>query len=795
VDDGHRGQTGIGRDGEIAPPIQGGRLFRPAAATAQPETCASRCGAQPGETGQLPYRVTAAVIRGIHEFTFTLSQIQFTSVDVGSQPVRAVLILIGFTAVIAQIELMRELIVVFYGNEITLGLTLCTWLLWTAIGSSALGRLGRRMTPRTLVAGLEVLIAAAFPVSIVAVRASRTILGSLPGEILGPAPMFLTSFLALGFFCAVSGWLFAAGSRLYSEERVCSFAEATSSAYLLEAVGSCAGGLVAGLILIRYLGAFDIAAILALLNLLAAAMLTRRLRLWTALIALVVSAALRPLDDWSRSVLWRGFQVVAARNSVYGNLVVAKTEGSSTLYENGLVLFDAPNPAAAEEAVHFALLEHPEPRSVLLVGGGGNGSLAQALQHPSVARLDYVELDPMIPQMDAAYFPHEWAPARTDPRVHVHSIDGRLFLKNTAARFDVIIINLPDPDTAQLNRFYTLEFFREARRGLAPGGILSLHVTASENYISPAAAEFLRCIHKTLRAAFPETIAIPGDTVHFCATTRPGILTADPAVLLERLRSRHVHTDYVSEFYLPFRLAPDRVAQLKRDIRPQPDTPVNGDFAPIAYYFDVTLWSTRFHYTLKRVPFSAVAGGTVLLLLAAAAFVRRRPARIAGFSVATMGFTLIGMEILLLLAFQAMHGYVYQQLALIIAGFMAGLACGAWRARESDLHVPLAALQAMATLLPLGVYACLDSVLIPWLAVMCGMLGGFQFPVASRIFFNGRARGSMGALYGLDLAGSCVGAIVFSVYLIPVYGFFKTSLLLALVNLAPALLAALSAWV
>ena len=754
----------------------------------------------------------------------------------GSQArLRAVLILIGFTAVIAQIVLMRELIVVFYGNEITLGLMLCTWLLWTAIGSSLMGRVGNRVASRTLVAALEGAIAVAFPVSIVAVRASRAVLGSLPGEILGPGPMFLTSFLALGFFCIVSGWLFAAGSRLYAEESACSSAEATSSAYLLEAAGSCAGGLLAGVILIRWLSAFDMAALLALLNLAAAGMLTSVARpirravvaaLLAVFAALVFPVAARGLEDWSRALLWRGFHVVAARNSVYGNLVVAKTEDSAALYENGLVLFDAPNPAAAEEAVHFALLEHPQPRSLLLIGGGVNGSLAQALRHPSLERLDYVELDPAILEMAATWFPREWAPARTDPRVHVHASDGRLFLKSARATFDVIIVNLPDPDTAQLNRFYTLEFFREARRALNPGGILSLHVTASENYISPAAAEFLRCIHKTLREAFPEVVAIPGDTVHFCATTRPGILTADPSVLLERLRARHLRTGYVSEFYLPFRMSPDRMAQLESDIRPQPATPVNRDFAPIAYYFDVTLWSTRFHsiyrrlfQVLGRVPFGAVAGGAALLLFAAALFARRLPAKdqrarvTAGFSVAAMGLTMIGFEILLLLAFQAVYGSVYHQLAIVIAGFMGGLACGAWcglrRARPNEMRL-LAGLQAMAVLCPLLVYACLAAVarlsqpaqlavvgqvLFPLLAVLCGVLGGFQFPVASRVFFaraDGPRRGSIGSLYGLDLAGSCAGAIVFSAYLIPVYGFLKTSLLLALVNLVPALLAAAS---
>jgi len=59
------------------------------------------------------------------------------------------------------------------------------------------------------------------------------------------------------------------------------------------------------------------------------------------------------------------------------NLVLVGREGAATLYENGLAVVTVPDPEAAEEAVHYALLEHPAPSSLLLIGGGTNGSLAR----------------------------------------------------------------------------------------------------------------------------------------------------------------------------------------------------------------------------------------------------------------------------------------------------------------------------------------------------------------------------------------------------------------------------------
>jgi spermidine synthase len=835
--------------------------------------------------------------------------------------------LIGFTSVIAQIVLMRELIVVFYGNEISLGIMLAGWLLWTAIGSSVVGQVSARLgDSRKLMAGLETLIAAVFPLTIFAVRASRPVFQTVPGETLGPGPMFLTSFTTLTLFCLVSGALFAAGSRLCADAARTSTASGVSSVYLLEAAGSGLGGLLASLVLIRYFTSFEIAAGLALLNLVAAAWVgvrtpsyRRVLLVLPFIAALLIPRAARLLEAKSLALLWHGFSLVESRNSNYGNLALVATSESRSLFENGLRVLTVPDPSAAEEAVHFALLEHAAPRALLLIGGGINGSLAQALQYSSLERVEYVELDPAVLGVAERHFAQAWTRVRSDPRVRLHPMDGRLFLKTSRARFDVIIIDLPDPFTAQLNRFYSQEFFIEAAEKLNPGGVLSFQVTAAENYISQELADLLRCLEKTLRAVFPQVVAIPGETVHFLATNQPGSLTLDPSELMTRLRERRIRTQYVREYYLPFRMSPDRMQDLQLQIEPQPATPINRDFTPIAYYFDVVLWSSKFRSTwrdllesLARLRFGAVVGGVALGLFGLALVVglgeRLRVARhrrsadpadagsaqdgepgdpgsaqhgdpaeagspphchrsTVGLSVAAMGFTLLGLEVLLLLGFQALYGYVYQQLSILVAVFMVGMAAGAWLSVSRPLwwerptparvhgqdaratageapalravvatrlfpgpsdYVKLALLQLLASLAPLvlyGLFVLLESVrslaalltisqmVFPVLALIAGLMGGYQFPLASRIYFAGseepripqggtevRATSSAfnstrnpGMLYALDLVGACLGAVALSAYLLPVYGFLRTAMLMAVVNLPPAGLAALAA--
>ena len=782
------------------------------------------------------------------------------------------LLLIGFTAVVAQVVLMRDLLVVFYGNELALGVVLANWLLWTALGAGVVGRwAGKTSHPRRLMACLQTVLAFALPLTLLAVRASKAICQTSPGEILGPGPMLLTPGATLSVFCVLSGGLFAAGSRLYAEASGAATAASTSAVYLLEATGSAIGGILAGLVLIRLTNPFAIAALLGVLNLLAAWFLlisdTARRRAWTlsfaVLVALVVVGS-DELQPFSLRRMWTGFNLAATQNSPYGNLAVVEMGVSRSLFENGLIVMTVPDAAAAEEAVHYALLQHPAPRRLLLIGGGVNGSITEALTHPSLERVDYVELDPAIFEVAARYFPAAWEKIRSDPRVRVHAMDGRRFLKSTAERFDVIIINLPDPHTAQLNRFYTEEFYREASARLRPAGILSFQVNSSENYISQPLADFLRCLLRTLRQVFPEVIAIPGETVHFFAATQPGTLTADPQELVRRLRARGLHTQYVREYFVPFRMSPDRMRDLQSQIEPLPSTPVNHDFAPVAYYFDVALWSAPFAQTSTRW-FEALAGlrfrtillGTVLglavlvplLLLWPARFHDKPAARLrrtAAFAVATMGFTELGLEVLLLLGFQALFGYVYYELTILVALFMVGMALGAWwalRAPQTRDLWQLAGLQLMLAASPLLLYGLFiqlgrvnglaaqraaSDVLFPSLALVAGLLGGYQFLLASRVYFadgrkpestGGRSGArdsirqgvalsdsvrepasfretprSVGVLYALDLAGACAAALALSLLLIPVYGLLRTAALMAAVNLGPAAMMTASGW-
>lgn len=751
----------------------------------------------------------------------------------------AALMLTGFSAVVGQIVLMRELIVVFNGNEMSLGIMLAAWLMWTAAGSGLCSRIARSSRfSRWLVALLECLLAFSLPASIWALSASKNWFDTVPGELVGPLPMALASLASLSLICLVSGALFVAAAGQCKRERNLSSRQAASSAYMLEAIGSCVGGVAASLVFLRFLGPFQIAAVVLVLNLfMAAVLLLKPRRTQLAVIAALAGVCAAPLvvvvapkiERSAQARLWRGFHLIGSRDSIYGNLVVTATGEVRSIYSNGMLLANAPDEEAAEEAIHYALLENPAPRHVLLMGGGINGAIAQALKHPTVERIDYVELDPALIEVARRFFPAQTAALAHDPRVHLHLADGRAYLRATKRKFDAIVLDVPGPQTAQLNRFYTVEFFRLARAHLEPGGILALELRSSEETISPDLADFLRCMQRTLHAAFPYTAAIPGGILHFFGTTKPNLLTEDPRILMARLRERNLETQYVREYFIPFRMMPDRMDQLREALAPRPSTPVDRDFAPVAYYFDVVLWSTQFNAGWSRwfrvathVPFAtilAMAAGFLLLLaglLALAPAPSKRAAAAASFSVAATGFTLMALQVFVLLAFQSIYGYVYHQLAILIGLGMAGIAVGSWlalRRAQPSAGAPCRKMAGTQLLLALACPGLIGAaslltrlsgpaagwiaaqLVFPALAALGGALGGYQFPIANAVYLDGTSvRRGLGALYAVDLLGGCVGALLLSTYLIPVFGFWKTAWLCAAVNLPPAMLAARAAF-
>ncbi len=185
-------------------------------------------------------------------------------------------------------------------------------------------------------------------------------------------------------------------------------------------------------------------------------------------------------------------------HSRYGLIVAAERGSQKSVFENGVLVASVPDRLAAEEAVHLAMLEHPRPADVLLLGGTLGGAVTEILKHPTVAASTAWSLDPALVGAAERAFGDAMTGALRDPRVSVHYADARFFVKRTSGRYDVVIVNIPDPTTAQANRFYTTEFAGEVASVLARGGVAAFSVSSAEEYVGPELATLLACVRRSL---------------------------------------------------------------------------------------------------------------------------------------------------------------------------------------------------------------------------------------------------------------------------------------------------------
>jgi spermidine synthase len=535
-----------------------------------------------------------------------------------------------------------------------------------------------------------------------------------------------------------------------------------------------------------------------------------------AALALVLAlTASGTFDRLSMRARWKELGYITHVNSRYGRIVAASVGSEMSIYESGVLAASAPDRLVAEETAHLPMLQHPDPRRVLLLGGGLGGATGEILKHPSVAVLDYVELDPEILRLARTAFGPPMLEGLDDPRVKVHFGDARFFVKRASGEYDVVILGVPDPETAQLNRFYTAECMREIRRLLGDSGVLGLSVTSTENYIAEEQADLLAGLSATVRSAFHSVLLLPGDPCHIIASDSDRFLTRDPDTLIERIRDRSLDVAYVREYYLRDRLSRDRALMLDRavgDATPR----INRDLTPICYYLNLVIWQRQFAgegSVLAMAPsllnkdtayFAAAALLLIFGLPALSARGRARATRRAVYaSVFVVGATEICLELAALLAFQSIYGYVYQQLALIIAGFMTGLAAGGWfgvilSRRGAGLGL-FAGIQAAIAGVPLALGLALGwiggltpdaqlsiAAFFPALVVGSAALAGMQFPVAVTLVsaVAGSSDPAAGRLYGTDLAGAAIGAPLSAVFLLPLLGILGTMRALAVVNLS-----------
>jgi len=668
-----------------------------------------------------------------------------------------------------QILILREFSVQFAGNEITFGIMLGAWLLWTGVGS-LLGSVFKFSHTKFL--GFYSLVLLVFPLCFIGLRMIRFLFNAGPGEMMGLSPMIISALLISILICFPLGVLFVLNTRFLDGK--------ITTVYLMESIGSAAGGVFVYFFLIPHLSNWEAASLVGLISgLILFIALSNKKQIILLILVLCVMSGFWFLDIPTQKIYWKPFSLRASKDSPYGKIQVVKTQEQVTLYNNHSKVYSYPDLASSEEAVHFALLQKPRAQNTLLIGGGLAGSLRQILKYP-LTRVDYVELDPEVIRLSLRFLPESKKYIQNNPRINVFYEDGRVFIKNTPKKYHVIILNLPPPETAQLNRFYTQEFFEIVKSKLHSEGVFSFQVPSAENYISPQLQDFLSCLYFTLHSVFNEVKIVPGASNIFLASSH--LKALDPVLLSQQIKKLDLRNKYVSPYILRARLSPLRIQSLREKVT-QGKKRVNKDQFPISYFYNSVLRSTHFQgIETQLLSFLSKKGRFWLLDFPLMVFVsvlifiglKKKKDYFYLTPLALIGLTSIAVEIIVIIAFQTLYGYLYHSISILFASFMAGMALGAYggtKIKNIGLkHLMFIQFQSLILLLIL--FLCINQtpprLFFHAFLLILGSVGGEMFIISNKLYLKKNLNYGLG--YGLDLIGSFLGAITISSLLIPLVG-------------------------
>jgi spermidine synthase len=250
--------------------------------------------------------------------------------------------------------------------------------------------------------------------------------------------------------------------------------------------------------------------------------------------------------DWLNAHSGYGFtarEQLAAIESPYQRVEVYDTHQFGRLFrlDGRLMTSEGDEFFYHECMTHTALLAHPNPRSVLVIGGGDGGSSEEIFKHPSIERIVMAELDPVVIDISRRYLGAIHKGSLDDPRMEIRLGDGYEFVKNCKEKFDLVVLDLTDPDTPAFH-LYSEEFFRMCQRVLNPGGLMTMHL-GSPVYQAATVRKNATNLRNVFKHVAPLSLFIPLYGSLWClavASDTVNVRSLTPEMVAQRLRERRI---------------------------------------------------------------------------------------------------------------------------------------------------------------------------------------------------------------------------------------------------------------
>ena len=672
---------------------------------------------------------------------------------------RRIIFFTGISSIVTQLLTFRECYAQFHGNVFVIAMIFFVWLSAGALGTWLVHYCPQCLfTVRKL--GILCLFLSVIPAfQIIEIRTLRTIF-FIPGTAIGFYNIFLFITITISLYAFLIGFALPYTFMVY---KTWNLKLDAANIYIYDNAGDALGGLLFSFILVQWCTPVLVSVIINIpILLMGLILLLKPFRLiYSIFLCLVLIIFVTPIF-WERSSLelFKG-KMVNYTESRYCRIQVFQNDNQTVLLEDGIPRSSDGNIAAEETIVHCGLTQLDKIQRVLTLSA--NAGIVREIQKYHPLAIDNVEIDAVKSLIE-----QEYKFIKIDG-INMFYEDGRKYIRNSQLHYDAIILNLPEPDTFQVNRFFTDRFFEIVAHRLNTGGILVFHVDGFDSYLSETLKQQISTLYKTAKSQFTHIEIFPGEQLIFVC--RNGNIQMDIPQLLAK---KNIETQYLQYFFYGD-ISKERIQYVRDQLIKTAE--INRDDQPVLVRLTVEKWLSIFHTDLSLFI-------VVLVLLFCCYMVLARTTEFVLFS---SGMTVMGFEILLIFLFQMMFGYVYYQICWIVTFFLIGLLPGAYfsvnvlrKTKQPGKKLLLMCDLTMIAMIlgfivaQIWFHDYLHIYFFSLFGFFLSMICGFQFPIALQ--WQWGKPSTITRFFAADILGAAFGIIFVSIIGIPFYGVLWTAL-------------------
>jgi len=681
----------------------------------------------------------------------------------------------GFISIITQIVLYREILSQVYANELVLSFALSAWLIAGAVaGVVVFPKYFKNKSTNFLFSGFglfPILVILLAIVALIILRNIKTILNIPIEQIINiwDAIIITIFFYGPASFILTLSFSFAGEiiKRINGDAKLL---------YITDTAGSIAAGVlftlfIAGkysnLELLYWLGIVCIVASYILYRDQTGRKIVNSILVFVLLIYLIplLTNYLKRIDENSFIRPYYKYNIVLKKEGQDSRAVIAEKNDEYFVFSNGSLKYQSKDPDYSE-FFGWAMLSGKDIKNVLLVNGAYTGGIKEIKRYKGIEKITALETD-----TDVAGLLEKILQTSADYE-NVEFVHGDLiyylYNLNKMQKYDLVLLNLPAPDTFINNRYFTLEFYKLLKNYLNENGLIAFSMPFTENILQKEIFYSISPVYRTIKEVFSNVEIISGEKIIFIASD--GGITLSPEKILAGLKKQNLKIPQLNYVYINEKL--EKSADVKKMLD-NSNAKTNKILEPETYLRSIKKDLFMFKKSSNFIKAAFILFLFIYVLYKLIKSGKNYKNFFSYLSIFLFSSTAIMLEMSLILIYQSFYGYLYRSIGLLYSFFMLGTLIGAilfmiFDIKNFKLTVVLNEMLNVIVLLYVLNFKSIEQPVNPNMIMFLIIAAGFFIGAMFNLMLK---NAELSVLYGADLVGGAAGGIIFGLIIFPLTGF------------------------